>query len=158
MPACGAHRKQLGCACGQTLASYAKVGRGDNDMGETGLEREWHGDSPSNILSLGRACPLGGLLYHKARNVYRGQFAESRFEKNCLTEYAEVFKTVCVDAAYYSFPSETYLAGLAAQVPSDFRFTFKVMDDITLKHFPNLARFGRRAAQLNTHFLDADLF
>ena len=28
-------------------------------------------------------------------------FAESRFEKNCLTEYAEVFKTVYVDAAYY---------------------------------------------------------
>ena len=63
-----------------------------------------------------------------------------------------------MDAAYYSFPSEAYLAALAAQVPADFRFTFKVTDDITLKHFPNLARFGRRAGQPNQHFLDADLF
>ena len=42
-----------------------------------------------------------GLLYDDSRYVYRGKFAESRFEKNCLTEYAEVFKTVCLDAAYY---------------------------------------------------------
>ena len=99
-----------------------------------------------------------GLLYDEARYVYRGKFAETRFERLCLAEYAEVFKTVCVDAAYYSFPSEADLAGLAAQVPADFRFTFKVTDDITLKHFPNLARFGRRAGQPNPHFLDADLF
>ena len=99
-----------------------------------------------------------GLLYDEARYVYRGKFAESRFERLCLAEYAEVFKTVCVDAAYYSFPSEAYLAGLAAQVPADFRFTFKVTDDITLKHFPNISRFGRRAGQPNQHFLDADLF
>ena len=35
-----------------------------------------------------------GLLYNEARYAYRGRFAESRFEKNCLAEYAEVFKTV----------------------------------------------------------------
>ena len=46
-----------------------------------------------------------GLLYDEARYVYRGRLAESRFERNCLDEYAEVFKTVCVDAAYYTFPS-----------------------------------------------------
>jgi len=46
-----------------------------------------------------------GMLYDEARYVWRGKFAESRFQKNCLREYAEVFKTVCVDAAYYSFPS-----------------------------------------------------
>ena len=45
-----------------------------------------------------------GMLYDDARYVYRGKFADSRFEKNCLSEYAEVFKTVCVDAAYYAFP------------------------------------------------------
>jgi len=38
-----------------------------------------------------------GMLYDRARYEYRGKFAESRFEKNCLAEYAEVFKTVCVD-------------------------------------------------------------
>lgn len=99
-----------------------------------------------------------GLLYDEQRYVYRGKFSEARFERTCLAEYAEVFKTVCVDAAYYQFPSEKYLAGLAAQVPDDFRFTFKVTDDITLKRFPNLQRFGTRAGQPNQHFLDADLF
>ena len=50
-----------------------------------------------------------GMLYDEARYVYRGKFAETRFERNCLAEYAEVFKTVCVDAAYYTFPRDSYL-------------------------------------------------
>ena len=40
-----------------------------------------------------------GLLYDEQRYCYRGKFAESRFERDCLAEYAETFKTVCVDAA-----------------------------------------------------------
>jgi len=99
-----------------------------------------------------------GLLYDDARYVYRGKFAESRFERNCLTEYAEVFKTVSVDAAYYKFPDAKYLQGLVGQVPSDFQFGFKVTDDITIKRFTNLPRFGARAGTLNSHYLDADLF
>jgi len=59
-----------------------------------------------------------------------------------LAEYAKVFKTVCVDAAYYQFPSAKYLDGLVSKVPADFRFSFKVTDDITLKRFTNLPRFG----------------
>ena len=50
-----------------------------------------------------------GMLYDESKYVYRGKFAETRFERLCLAEYAEVFKTVCVDAAYYKFPSEKYL-------------------------------------------------
>jgi uncharacterized protein YecE (DUF72 family) len=99
-----------------------------------------------------------GMLYDEARYTYRGKFAESRFEKNCLAEYAEVFKTVCVDAAYYTFPQVKYLEGLAAQVPADFQFGFKVTDAITLKKFPNLPRFGARAGKPNDFFLNADLF
>src|ERR1700675_4100687 len=67
-----------------------------------------------------------GQLYTPARYEYRGKVAKTRFERNCLSEYAEVFKTVCVDAAYYTFPTENYLEGLASQVPSDFQFGFKV--------------------------------
>src|SRR5580698_2115234 len=93
-----------------------------------------------------------GMLYDEQRYVYRGKFAESRFEKNCLTEYAEVFKTVCVDAGYYRFPDRPYIEGMISQVPADFRFTYKVTDDITLKNFPNLPRFGARAGQRNTNF------
>ncbi|MEI6194616.1 MAG: DUF72 domain-containing protein [Verrucomicrobiota bacterium] len=99
-----------------------------------------------------------GQLYTPARYEYRGKVAATRFERNCLTEYAEVFKTVCVDAAYYTFPSQKYLEGLTAQVPPDFQFGFKVTDEITIKKFPNLPRFGHRAGQPNEHFLNAKLF
>ena len=99
-----------------------------------------------------------GQLYTPARYKYRDKVATTRFERNCLTEYAEVFKTVCVDAAYYTFPSPKYLEGLTAQVPRDFQFGFKVTDEITIKKFPNLARFGHRAGQPNGHFLNAKLF
>jgi uncharacterized protein YecE (DUF72 family) len=97
-------------------------------------------------------------LYDSARYEWRGKFARSRFERNCLAEYAEVFKTVCVDAAYYSFPTQQFLEQLASQVPSDFLFGFKVTDEITVKTFPNLDRFGARAGKANPHFLNADLF
>lgn len=99
-----------------------------------------------------------GMLYDEARYLYRGKVAESRFEKNCLSEYAEVFKAVCVDAAYYTFPSEKYLTGLASQVPSDFQFGLKVTDEITVRRFSNLPRFGIRAGKANENFLNADLF
>lgn len=98
------------------------------------------------------------MLYDDARYVYRGKFAESRFEKHCLTEYAGIFKTVCVDAAYYKFPDEKYLGEMAVQVPKDFQFAFKVTDVITLKRFGNLPRFGQRAGMANQHYLDAGLF
>jgi uncharacterized protein YecE (DUF72 family) len=63
-----------------------------------------------------------------------------------------------VDAAYYAFPSVAYLEGLAAQVPSDFRFGLKVTDGITLKRFPNLTRFGAKAGAKNPDFLNAEAF
>ena len=97
-------------------------------------------------------------LYTPSRYEYRGKVATTRFERSCLAEYAEVFKTVCVDAAYYTFPSEKYLDGLVAQVPSDFQFGFKVTDEITVRKFPNLPRFGVRAGKPNENFLNADLF
>ncbi len=99
-----------------------------------------------------------GMLYDESRYLWRGKVAKSRFEKICLSEYAEVFKTVCVDAAYYTFPSETYLTGLADQVPGDFQFGFKVTDTITIKKFANLARFGDRAGKPNEHYLNTRLF
>jgi uncharacterized protein YecE (DUF72 family) len=47
---------------------------------------------------------------------------------------------------------------MVSQVPADFKFGLKVTDTITIKTFPNLPRFGRRAGQPNEHFLNADLF
>ncbi len=40
-----------------------------------------------------------GQLYTAGRYEYRGKVAKTRFERECMAEYAEVFKTVCVDAA-----------------------------------------------------------
>ena len=99
-----------------------------------------------------------GMLYDEARYVYRGRFAESRFERLCLTEYAEVFKTVSVDASFYKFPGRRWLEGMVAQVPPDFQFAFKVTDEITTKRFPRISRLGRRAGLANENFLHADLF
>jgi uncharacterized protein YecE (DUF72 family) len=97
-------------------------------------------------------------IYSRDRYVFRGKFAESRFKRNCLSEYAEVFKTVCVDAAYYSFPRVDYLQKLSDAVPDDFKFGLKVTDTISLKKFPNVARSGRLAGKVNENFLNADLF
>ena len=55
-------------------------------------------------------------------------------------------------------PRRPLLQGLAASVPEDFRFGFKVTDAITLKKFPNLPRFGVRAGKPNGDFLNAGLF
>ena len=99
-----------------------------------------------------------GQVYQRDRYEYRGKFAESRFERDCLREYAETFKTVCVDAAYYTFPSEKNLQGLADQVPDDFRFAFKVTDEVTMRRYPKIPRFGERGGTINENFLNAPLF
>lgn len=97
-------------------------------------------------------------LYTRDRYVWRGRFAESRFERRCLAEYAGVLPTVCVDAAYYKFPDDRYLSGLMGDVPTGFLFTLKVTDEITIRKFTNLPRFGDRAGQPNQNFLNAELF
>ena len=99
-----------------------------------------------------------GQIYDRERYSYRGKFAEKRFQESCLEEYAETFKTVCFDGAYYQFPSATQLAKLFDQVPQDFRLSFKVTDAVTLKKFPNLPRCGPKAGQPNADYLNADLF
>ncbi|HWH69228.1 MAG TPA: hypothetical protein VNT26_07570, partial [Candidatus Sulfotelmatobacter sp.] len=60
-----------------------------------------------------------GQLYTDDRYIWRGNFSESRFQRLCLAEYAEVFKSVCVDAAYYKFPDERFLESLVSQVLAD---------------------------------------
>ena len=99
-----------------------------------------------------------GLLYDEQRYIYRGKFAESRFERDCLEEYAQIFHTVCLDAGYYRFPSPQFIEGLAKQTPPGFKFGIKVTDEITARTFPKLPRHGDRAGKPNEHFLNAELF
>jgi uncharacterized protein YecE (DUF72 family) len=98
-----------------------------------------------------------GLVYTEQRYRFRGKFSQTRFDQTCLVEYAEIFPAVGVDATYYSFPSEKFLIGLAEQVPTGFRFSFKVTDQITVKRFPLLPRHGELAGLPNPNFLNADL-
>lgn len=99
-----------------------------------------------------------GWLYQRDRYLTRGKFSEARFDRECLREYAEVFSTVSVDAGYYTFPTPEGIAKLCSLVPESFRLSFKVTDEITLRTFPRLDRFGPRAGLDNPHFLNADLF
>jgi uncharacterized protein YecE (DUF72 family) len=99
-----------------------------------------------------------GILYDPARYEWHGRFADARFRRNCLSEYAEVFKSVGVDSAYYSFPSRDSLEEMAGHVPDDFLFGIKVTDAITLKKFPGLDRFGDQAGKPNENYLNAELF
>lgn len=99
-----------------------------------------------------------GQIYTPSRYEYRGRVASTRFEQNCLSEYAETFRTVCVDASFYNFPDESKLREMADQVPDGFRFGFKVSDEITVKRWPAVPRSGLRGGTLNENFLNAPLF
>ena len=95
-----------------------------------------------------------GMLYDEARYVWRGKFAESRFEKNCLAEYAEVFKTVCVDAAFYTFPQVKYLEGLlVSQNPSIARSMMGLLDFFVFKMSGWLWSCCAFKTKISPHFL-----
>jgi uncharacterized protein YecE (DUF72 family) len=104
-----------------------------------------------------------GLIYSREKylNYFKTgppKFVKNRFERTCLAEYAQTFKTVCLDAGFYQFPSPKLLEGYFSQVASDFRLSLKVTEDITVLRFPDLPRYGIRAGQANPHFLDVELF
>jgi uncharacterized protein YecE (DUF72 family) len=99
-----------------------------------------------------------GQLYTDDRYIFRGNYSQSRFDRLCLSEYAEVFKTVCVDAAYYRFPDARFMESTFDETPRDFLFGLKVTDRITVKRFPNFPRFGDEAGAPNPDFLNSDLF
>lgn len=99
-----------------------------------------------------------GQLYEEQRYLTRSKFSNARFERECLSEYAETFQSVCVDASFYRFPDPKFLASIHEQVPDDFRFSHKVTDTVTTRHFPNLPRHGSHAGQRNPVFLDPGIF
>ena len=77
-----------------------------------------------------------GMIYTEDRYRTRGKLSRAKFDKTCLYEYAQVFKTVCLDAGFYQFPSAKMLDGYFSHVPPDFRMSIKVTEDITVRKFP----------------------
>lgn len=82
-----------------------------------------------------------GLIYTDERYRTRGKFSRAKFEKTWLAEYGKVFKTVCLDAGFYQFPSPKMIDGYLSQVPEDFRMSIKVTEDITVRRFPKCETF-----------------
>ena len=86
-----------------------------------------------------------GQIYDPSRYLVRGKLSQKKFEQDCLTEYAEVFPTVCGDFAFYKFYPAAFWDKLFAQVPAAFQFGFKAPEQIT------------SPADGNPDFLNADL-
>ena len=99
-----------------------------------------------------------GSIYTRERYAVRGRFSVKCFERECLSEYAEVFPIVSGDFAFYQFPSPDFWRALFTQVPAPFQFAFKAPEDITAPAFPDHPRYGARAGRLNVRFLNAELF
>lgn len=99
-----------------------------------------------------------GQIYTRDRYLTRGRFSQKRFQDECLSEYAETFPIVCGDFSFYQFPSEQYWRKLFGSAPSTLQFAFKVPEDVTVKQFPRHPRYGTRAGDDNSSFLDAPLF
>ena len=91
--------------------------------------------------------------------VYNRQYPSQRaFEQQCLSEYSEIFPTVCADFALYDFPSPQKMQLLYDQTADHFTVSLKVTDRITVKRYPKLDRHGSRAGTENPDFLNVSLF
>jgi uncharacterized protein YecE (DUF72 family) len=99
-----------------------------------------------------------GQIYTRDRYLTRGRFSQKRFQDECLSEYAETFPIVCGDFSFYQFPSEQYWRKLFGSAPEALQFAFKVPEDVTVSQFPRHPRYGPRAGDDNSSFLDAALF
>ena len=91
--------------------------------------------------------------------VYNRRYPTKKdFAQECLTEYSELFPTVCADFALYDFPDPEKMEVLRDQTPDGFKVSLKVTDRITIKKYPNLPRHGPHAGRENPDFLNAALF
>jgi uncharacterized protein YecE (DUF72 family) len=99
-----------------------------------------------------------GQIYSPDRYVARGKFSQKRFHDDCLSEYASTFPIVCGDFTFYQFPSEAYWKRLFGSAPSSLKYAFKAPEEITVKTFPVHPRYGSRAGDPNSYFLDSLLF
>ncbi len=99
-----------------------------------------------------------GQIYSRQRYTTHGRFSQKRFNDECLSEYAETFPIVCGDFSFYQFPSPDYWRKLFGSAPPQLQFAFKAPEDVTVKQFPRHPRYGPRAGDDNSSFLDAALF
>jgi uncharacterized protein YecE (DUF72 family) len=91
--------------------------------------------------------------------VYTRSYPSKKvFDQECLTEYSEIFPTVCADFALYDFPDAAKMQMLHDQTTDGFKLSLKVTDRITIRRYPNLKRYGNVAGTENPDFLNVALF
>lgn len=97
--------------------------------------------------------------------IYRRKYSKTAFARECLGEYCQflyngepLFRTVGNDSTFYRPPTANQLRHYLNQIPEDFQMCFKVWEDLTIPVYGKHVRYGSKAGQPNTHFLDAKLF
>jgi uncharacterized protein YecE (DUF72 family) len=98
-----------------------------------------------------------GQVYTPERYRVRGKFSRKKFEQEALAEYGETFPAVCGDFSFYQFPAPDYWCRLFSTAPNSLQFSFKAPEEVTVKWWPQHARYGPRAGERNSSFLDADV-
>lgn len=89
--------------------------------------------------------------------VYRARYRnEKDFVQRSLGEYARhpLFRTVCMDRAFYAPLTREELSAYAKLLPEGFRCVSKVFSELSTWVFPKHPRYGPRAGKRNEAFLD----
>jgi uncharacterized protein YecE (DUF72 family) len=98
-----------------------------------------------------------GQIYAPENYAVHGKFSQTKFEKECLREYAKTFPVVGGDFSFYQFPSPPYWKNLFEAAPG-LKFALKVPEEVTVAKWPKHARYGKRAGLDNESFLNANVF
>lgn len=91
--------------------------------------------------------------------IYQAPYkSEKSFEEHCLSEYAEVFSAAGIDHTFYAWPNTKTMEKYRDQTSATFKFGLKATEKSTIFKYPNLPRYGKEAGQLNSAYLDANVF
>lgn len=99
-----------------------------------------------------------GQIYTPERYYSRGRFSKKKFHDECIEEYAETFPVVGGDFSFYAIPEPAFWKKLFDQSPAHLKWSLKVPEEFTAKHFSIQPRYGDRRGLPNPAFLDAELF
>jgi hypothetical protein len=79
--------------------------------------------------------------------VYKREYAKSKFAQECLGEYCQyhyndepLFRTVGNDSPFYRPPTANQLRRYLSQIPEDFQMCFKVWEEITIPSYAKQPR------------------
>jgi uncharacterized protein YecE (DUF72 family) len=97
-------------------------------------------------------------IYTPERYRTRSRFSKQKFHDECIQEYAETFPVVGADFSFYAIPERPFWKKIFDTAPPQLKWSLKVPEEFTAKHFSDQVRYGPRRGQANPAFLDAELF